>query len=48
MKPLYDQMHQLLLGRPAAQEVVQMLCRVGYCVDQQHTPRRELASFVRA
>jgi hypothetical protein len=48
MKPLYDQMHQLLLGRPAAQEVVQMLCRVGYCADQQHTPRRELASFVRA
>jgi hypothetical protein len=48
MKPFYDQMHQLLLGRPATQEVVQMLCRVGYCADQPHTPRRELASFMRA
>jgi hypothetical protein len=48
MKPYYDQMHQLLLGRPATQEVVQMLCRVGYCADQPHTPRRELASFMRA
>jgi hypothetical protein len=48
MKPFYDQMHQMLLGRPATQEVVQMLCRVGYCADQPHTPRRELASFMRA
>jgi nitroreductase len=48
MKPWYDQLHQALNGRPASEQVVQMFCRVGYCADQLHTPRRELASMIRA
>ncbi len=48
MKPLYDKLHQTLLGKPADQETVQMFCRIGYCTVQQHTPRRALAGFVRA
>ncbi len=48
MKPLYDQLHQLLLGKPAGEETVQMFCRVGYCAQQQHTPRRAVDGFVRA
>jgi len=48
MKPFYDQMHQLLLGQPAGQQVVQMFCRVGYAPEQAHSPRRELASFLRS
>ena len=47
MKPYYDQLHQLLLGKPASEETVQMFCRVGYCADQQHTPRRVIEGFVR-
>ena len=48
MKPHYDQLHQLLLGKPASEETVQMFCRVGYCAQQQHTPRRPVEGFVRA
>jgi hypothetical protein len=48
MKPLYDRMHNLLLGQPADVQTVQMFCRVGYCAPQQHTPRRALAAFVKA
>ena len=47
MKPHYDRLHQLLLGRPATEETVQMFCRVGYCPDQQHTPRRGVDAIVR-
>ena len=47
MKPYYDQLHQLLLGKPASEETVQMFCRVGYCAEQQHTPRRVIEGFVR-
>ncbi len=46
MKPWYEQLHTLLLGKPADQETVQMFCRIGYCAEQQHTPRRALASFL--
>lgn len=46
MKPWYDRLHQLLLGKPAQQETVQMFCRIGYCAEQQHTPRRALDSFL--
>lgn len=48
MKPWYDKLHQSLNGKPASEQVVQMFCRVGYCADQPHTPRRELASMIRA
>ena len=48
MKPHYDRMHQLLLGKPATEETVQMFCRVGYCATQQHTPRRGVQAIVRA
>ena len=48
MKPHYDRMHQLLLGQPADVETVQMFCRIGYCADQQHIPRRGVSAIVRA
>ena len=47
MKPWYDRMHALLVEAPAMRETVQMFCRIGYCPDQQHTPRRELGSIIR-
>ena len=47
MKPHYDRVHQLLLGRPAEEETVQMLCRVGYAPPQQHSPRRGVEAIVR-
>ena len=47
MKPWYDRLHQLLLDKPADQETVQMFCRIGYCDEQQHTPRRPLDGFLR-
>ncbi len=47
MKPYYDRLHTLLAGKPASEETVQMLCRIGYCSRQQHTPRRALDGFVR-
>ena len=40
--------HQLLVGRPAEEETVQMLCRVGYAPAQQHTPRRGVEAIVRS
>ena len=47
MKPYFDALHTLLVGKPASEETVQMFCRVGYCDDQQHTPRRAVAGFVK-
>ena len=47
MKPFYDELHQRLVGKPAAEETVQMFCRIGYCAPQQHTPRRALVGFVK-
>ena len=46
MKPWYDRLHQTLLGKPAQLETVQMFCRIGYCAEQQHTPRRALDGFL--
>ena len=43
-----DQLHTLLLGKPATEETVQMFCRIGYCPTRQHTPRRALNGFLRA
>jgi nitroreductase len=48
MKPHYDRLHELLLGRAASVETVQMFCRIGYCAEQQHTPRRGVDAIVRA
>jgi nitroreductase len=48
MQPHYERMHQLLVGRPAGEETVQMLCRVGYCAPQPHTPRRGVDAIIRA
>ena len=48
MRQYYDQLHTLLLGKPATEETVQMFCRIGYCPTQQHTPRRALNGFLRA
>jgi hypothetical protein len=47
MRPVYDRLHGLLLGRPAAEETVQMFCRIGYAPAQQHTPRRGVEAIVR-
>ena len=47
MRPWYDKLHQTLLGRPATAETVQMLCRVGYCETQPHTPRRGVDAIIR-
>ena len=47
MKPCYDRLHALLVDRPANEQTVQMFCRIGYCAQQQHTPRRALEEFVR-
>jgi hypothetical protein len=48
MKPHYDRLHQLLVGKPASVETVQMFCRVGYCAEQPHTPRRGVDAIIRA
>ena len=48
MRPYYDKLHQMLLGKAATEETVQMFCRIGYCAAQQHTPRRALQGFLRA
>ena len=47
MKPFYDALHQRLVGKPATEETVQMFCRIGYCAQQQHTPRRAVTGFVK-
>lgn len=48
MKPHYDRLHELLVGRPAHEETVQMFCRIGYCAEQPHAPRREVDAIIRA
>ena len=48
MKPLYDRLHQLTVGQPAERETVQMFCRIGYCSEQQHAPRRGVDAIIRA
>ena len=46
MKPYYDQLHQLTVGKAASDETVQMFSRIGYCADTQHTPRRGVAAIL--
>ena len=46
MKPHHDTLHRLLLGQPASEAVVQLFCRVGYCPDQPHTPRRPVRDLL--
>ena len=48
MKPWYERMHALLVHAPAIKETVQMFCRVGYCAEQPHSPRRDIGSIIRA
>jgi len=47
MKPYYERLHELLVGKPASEETVQMFCRVGYCAEQPHTPRRGVDAIIR-
>ena len=47
MKPHFDKLHRLLVDRPAHEETVQMFCRIGYCADQEHTPRRGVDAIIR-
>lgn len=51
MKPFYEQAHQLLLGKPAprtaADETLQMFCRLGYTPEAvPATPRRAMEKFM--
>lgn len=48
MKPHFDELHRLLVGKPASQETVQMFCRMGY-VDGAAalTPRRGVDAIIR-
>ncbi len=48
MKPHYERLHELVAGRPAAVETVQMFCRIGYCAEQPHAPRRGVDAIIRA
>jgi hypothetical protein len=46
MKPYYDELHRLTVGRAASEETVQMFCRIGYCAETQHTPRRGVGAIL--
>jgi hypothetical protein len=48
MRQWYDQLHQLLVGKPAVEETVQMFCRIGHCAPTQHQPRRGVDAILRA
>nr|MDH4447832.1 twin-arginine translocation pathway signal protein [Acidovorax sp.] len=53
MAPHFQQLHQLVLGKPAPRavgdETVQMFCRIGYAPGAvPATPRRPLGQFIRA
>ena len=48
MKTHYDELHRLLLGKPAKEETVQMFCRIGHCATTQHQPRRGLDAILRS
>ena len=47
MKTHYDELHRLLLGKPANEETVQMFCRIGHCAPTQHQPRRGVDAILR-
>jgi hypothetical protein len=46
MKPYYDRLHELTIGKAADDETVQMFSRIGYCAETQHTPRRGVEAIV--
>jgi len=46
MKHCYDSLHELTVGKAAADETVQMFSRIGYCAQMQHTPRRGVDAIV--
>ena len=51
MKPYYEKVHQIVLGKPApltlGDATVQMFCRLGYSVNPApSTPRRPLEKFL--
>lgn len=48
MKTHYEELHRLLLGKPADQETVQMFCRIGHCAPTQHQPRRGVDAILRS
>ena len=48
MKTHYDELHRLLVNKPAAQETVQMFCRIGHCPPTQHQPRRGVDAILRS
>ncbi len=49
MKPFYDRIHQLLLGKPASQETLQLFCRIGYpATPAGPTPRRGVKAIIMA
>jgi hypothetical protein len=48
MKTHCDELHRLLLGKPASEETVQMFCRIGHCAPTQHQPRRGVDAILRA
>jgi hypothetical protein len=48
MRVLHERVHQRTTGAPPTQRTVQMLCRLGYADNQQHTPRRALEGIIRA
>ncbi|NRF69562.1 twin-arginine translocation pathway signal protein [Aquincola sp. S2] len=47
MKPHYDALHRLLIGRDDGSITVQMLSRIGYCDAVAPAPRRPLDSLIR-
>jgi hypothetical protein len=47
MRTHYDELHRLLLNKPADQETVQMFCRIGHCAPTQHQPRRGVDAILR-
>jgi hypothetical protein len=48
MKAHHERLHALTVGKPATEETVQMLCRIGYCRAQPQTPRRGVDAIIRA
>ena len=47
MRTHYDELHRLLLNKPASEETVQMFCRIGHCATTQHQPRRGVDAILR-
>ena len=48
MRPHYEKLHALLVGRPAGEQTVQMFCRIGYCAGTAPAPRRGVDAIIRS